>query len=163
MKKFFTIVLITLIACFTFIGCTEDKHPTPDSGNNTPTETEQQEINKMYIKINGNKLEVTLAENSSVEALVDYLKYGDITFTANENGDFEMYGDIGQDLPTNDTYLSAQAGDVILYAGSYLCLFFGSNSYSYTAIGKINGYTASELCTLLGADEGSAQVTLSLN
>ncbi len=118
---------------------------------------------KMYLTINESKLEITLADNSSVYALVEILKEGDITFTADENGNFEMYGDIGHSLPANNTYISATAGDVILYAGRYLCLFFGNNSYSYTRIGKIEGYSASELRTLLGADEGSVQVTVSLN
>ena len=117
----------------------------------------------MYLTVNGNKLEVALAENSSVDALVGILKQGDVTFTADENGGFEIYGDIGHSLPTNNTHLTAQAGDVFLYAGRYLCFFFGSNSYSYTEIGKIKGYSASELRTLLGANQGSVQVTVSLN
>ncbi len=138
----------------------ETEQPAPPPESEKP---EQEEITKMFIAINGNKLEVTLAENSSVDALVEILKKGDITFTADENGNFEMYGDIGHSLPANNTHISAQAGDVILYAGRYLCLFFGNNSYSYTAIGKINGYSASELRTLLGAEQGSVQVTISLS
>lgn len=132
-------------------------------GLDLKSKPETEEITKMYLTINGNKLEVALAENSSVDALVEILKQGDITFTAEENGNFEMYGDIGHSLTTNDKSISAQAGDIILYAGRYLCLFFGSNTYSYTQIGKINGYSASRLRTLLGADRGSIQVTVSLS
>lgn len=126
------------------------------------SEPVQEEIIKMYITINGNKLEVTLDKNSSVDALVEILKQGDIVFNATENGGFEIYGDIGHTLPTNNTQMTAQAGDVILYAGKYICLFFGSNSWAYTALGKIEGYTANELKALLGAGQGSAKVTLSL-
>ena len=153
MKKFFATLFIVVMVCFVFSGC---------SSGTESEEENWEESGKMYLTINENKLEVTLADNSSVYALVEILKDGDITFTANENGNFEMYGDIGHSLPTNNTYISATAGDVILYSGRYLCLFFGNNSYSYTRIGKIDGYSASELRTLLGASEGSVQVTISL-
>lgn len=154
MKKLFAAFFIVVMICFAFLGC---------SGGTESEDENWEENGKMYLTVNENKLEVTLADNSSVYALVEILKEGDITFTANENGNFEMYGDIGHSLPTNNTNISATAGDVILYSGRYLCLFFGNNSYSYTRIGKIDGYSASELRTLLGVSEGSVQVTISLD
>ncbi|MDE7263602.1 MAG: leucine-rich repeat protein [Anaeroplasmataceae bacterium] len=123
---------------------------------------EQEEITKMYITINGNKLEVTLAENSSVGALVERLKQGDIIYTANDYGGFEKVGSLGFSLPTNDTQITTQSGDVILYLGNQIVLFYGSNSWSYTRLGRIIGYSASELRTLLGAGNGSSQVMISL-
>lgn len=148
--------------------------PTPGNGNNndnvqTPEEdaadqpADGKEITEMFIYINGNRLKVTLAKNSSAEALVEILKEVDIIFTATENGGFETYGDMGRVLPTNNSQMTAEAGDVILYSGRYLCLFFGSNSWSYTKIGKINGYSASELRTVLGTGSGGTEVRLSLN
>lgn len=121
----------------------------------------QEEITKMYVSVNSNKLEVTLEKNSTVDELVARLKQGDIVYTATPNS-FEIYGSIGDALTTNNTQITAQAGDVLLYAGNNICIFFGSNAWSYTKIGKINGYSASELRTLLGAD-GSVQVTISLH
>lgn len=130
-----------------------------EAGQDTPDVGEV--ITEMYITVNSNKLKVTLEQNSSVNALVELLKQGNITYTAHANS-FEIYGDIGQGLPTNNTQITSKAGDVLLWAGSNICIFFGNNSYSYTRIGKINGYSASELRTLLGADQGSVQVTISL-
>ncbi|MDE7161170.1 MAG: hypothetical protein K2N65_00255 [Anaeroplasmataceae bacterium] len=133
---------------------------------NKPTETEQpnvqEEITKMYITINGNKIEVTLIKNSSVDALVELLKQGDITYTASDYGDFEKVGSLGHTLPTNNSQITTEPGDVILYSGNQIVLFYGSNSWSYTRLGKINGYSVSELETLLGAGKGSTQVTISL-
>lgn len=124
---------------------------------------ENEEITEMYITVNNFKLKVTLEQNSSVDALVEYLNQGDITFTASKNGDFEMVGNIGHTLPRNDAPLTGEPGDVILYSGSMICLFYGSNYWSaYTKIGKINGYTAELLKTMLGADQGNVQVTISL-
>lgn len=152
-----SVFLLLTVGCGA--SCAPDNYGT-DQGQNTPNDGT--EITEMYITVNGNKLKVTLEQNSSVAALADILKQGDITFNADQNGGFEIYGNIGHTLPSNDTWISAQAGDVILYSKKYLCLFFGNNSYSYTRIGKINGYSASELRTLLGADQGSVQVTISL-
>ena len=122
----------------------------------------QEEITKMYLTINGNKIEVTLAENSSVDALVEILKQGDITYTANDYGGFEKVGSLGHTLPANNSQITTQAGDVILYSGNQIVLFYGSNSWSYTRLGRINGYSVSELRSLLGAGNGSVQVTMSL-
>ena len=125
--------------------------------------TEQQEITKMYITIDSNKLEVTLAKNSSVDALVEKLKQGDITYIADDYGNFEKVGSLGFSLPTNNTQITTEAGDVILYSGNQIVLFYGSNSWSYTRLGKINGYSSSQLRTLLGAGKNNLQVTISLN
>lgn len=116
----------------------------------------------MHITINGNKLEVTLEKNSSVAALVKRLKQGDITYTANEYGGFEKVGRLGFNLPTNNKKITTQVGDVILYSGNQIALFYDSNSWFYTRLGKINGYSAFELYTLLCARDGSVKVTISL-
>ena len=116
----------------------------------------------MYIYINDNKLEVTLDNNSSVDALVEILKTGDITYTANDYGNFEKVGNIGHNLPSNDEQIDTQAGDVILYQGNNICLYYGTNSWSFTRLGKINGYTSAEIRNLLGAGKGSVQVRISL-
>lgn len=146
MKKLLIVILVIVMTLFCFAACADEPR-----------------IDKMYITINGNKLEVTLAENAAADALVKKLKRGDITYTANDYGDFEKVGSLGFSLPTNNEQITARAGDVILYSGNQIVLFYGSNSWSYTRLGKMNGYTATELRTLLGAGKGSVQVTVSLN
>lgn len=152
MKKLFAVILIAVIMSFAFAGC-----------DNCNGQQPPQEITKMYLTINGNKLEVTLAENSAVDALIEILKQGDIVYTADDFGGFEKVGSLGHTLPTEDSQITTQAGDVILYSGNQIVLFYGSNSWSYTRLGKINGYSASELGSLLCAGEGSVQVIISLN
>lgn len=131
-------------------------------GNNSDNSGNSGEISVMYLYINDNKIEVTLAENRAADALVDILKQGDITYTVGDYGDFEKVGSLGHTLPRNDTQITTQAGDVILYSGNQIVLFYGSNSWSYTRLGRINGYSASELRTLLGVGSGSIQVRISL-
>lgn len=117
----------------------------------------------MYIKINENKLEVTLTNNSSVDALIEILKQKDITYTAEDYGGFEKVGSLGFSLPTNNSQMTTEAGDVILYSGNQIVIFYGSNSWSYTRIGKIEGYSASQLRSLLCVGKNGVQVILSLN
>ncbi|MDE6105037.1 MAG: hypothetical protein K2G38_05100 [Clostridia bacterium] len=117
----------------------------------------------MYLTINENKVKVTLAENSAVEALVEILKKGDIVYTADDYGGFEKVGALGHTLPTSNSQITTEAGDVILYSGNQIVIFYGSNSWSYTRLGKIEGYSVSELRNFLAAGQGSVQVTISLN
>lgn len=157
LKKVAIVILLALLVCI-FSAC-----PQMSNGGSDYDEPEQNEVTKMYITIYGNKLEVTLENNSSVNALVELLKQGDITYTADDYGGFEKVGNIGHSLPTNNSQITTEAGDVVLYQGSQICIMVGSNSWSYTRIGKINGYSVSELKNLVGTGEGSTQVTLSLN
>lgn len=171
MKKFFAVLFIAALLCLTFIGCTYKPENGSGGGNHetesgeevsNPQNPEQEEITKMYLTINGNKLEVTLAENTAVDALIEILKKGDIVYTADDYGGWEKVGSLGYDLPTSDSHITAQAGDVILYCGNQIVLFYGSNSWSYTRLGKINGYSADQLSTLLCAGENGVQITISL-
>lgn len=127
------------------------------------SEESESEVSAMYITVNSNKLEVELAQNTSVKALVEILKQNDITYTATDYGGFEKVGNIGYSLPKNDEQITTQAGDVILYQGNNICLYYGTNSYTFTRIGKINGYTDAQLKELLFAGSGSVTVTISLN
>lgn len=161
---------ILLCLCLALTACGENHDTDKTDGNDSNTEqnsenndgdSEKNEgITEMYITVNNNKLKVTLAENSSVNALAGILNQGDITYTAYANS-FEIYGDIGHSLPTNNSQMTSEPGDVLLYIGSNICIFFGSNSYSYTRIGKIEGYTAAQLKEIL-APLSTVQVTISL-
>ena len=118
---------------------------------------------KLYITIDGKTLSVELVDNAATQTLVAALQEGDITYEAHDYGGFEKVGALGRSLPTNDTQTTTQAGDVILYSGNQIVLFYGSNSWSYTRLGKIDGLSESELRTFLKAGESNITVTLSLN
>lgn len=151
-----------ILLCITFVGCNSTNNQIENNNSNNQHEQMQEEITKMYVTINDNKIEVTLTKNSSVDALVELLKQGDIVYTANDYGDFEKVGNIGHTLPTNNSQITTEAGDVMLYLSNQVVLFYGNNSWSYTRIGRIEGYSQAELRSLLCAGEGSVQVTISL-
>ena len=117
--------------------------------------------NTMNITINGKTVSCQLVENSSTRALLAQLEKGNITYEADDYGNFEKVGYIGFNLPQNNENITTTAGDVILYQGNNICLYYGSNSWSFTRLGKIEGMSKDELKTFLNAGEGSVKVTLS--
>lgn len=123
---------------------------------------EQMTMDKMYITIDGKTQRVTLADNIATKALVEKLKQAPVTVMLNSSGGFEIWGALGFSLPTSNQQMTAQPGEVVLYNGNNICLFYGSNSWSYTRLGKIEGLSESELRTFLKAGESNISVTLSL-
>ena len=119
-------------------------------------------MNKMYITIDGQTQSVTLVDNDATHELVAALQNAPITVTLNDNN-FEIWGPLGRSLTTNNEQMTAQPGDIVLYNGSNICIFYSSNSWSYTRLGKIDNLSESELRTFLKAGQSNISVTLSLS
>ena len=142
-----TVAVLTAVAC---------------SGNDA-TEVNAQTTTKMYITIDGQTQGVTLADTQAAKELAARLQDGPITIKLNDNGGFEIWGSLGFSLTSSNKQLTAEAGDVILYSGSNICIFYGENSWSYTRLGKIEGLSADELRTFLKGGQSNIAVTLSLS
>lgn len=151
--------LILLLTALLFSCCSREMDAMEPVKNEPTTTTMTQ---KMYLTIEGRTEEVSLVTNSATEALVKKLEQGDITLTLSSSGGFEIWGALGFSLPTSNQQVNAQPGDVVLYNGSNICIFYGTNSWSYTRLGKIQGLSASELKAFLKAGESEVKVTLSL-
>ena len=117
---------------------------------------------KLYITIDGVTQSATLVDNAATQELMTRLRVAPITVTLNSSGGFEIWGALGFALPTSNEQVDAQPGDMVLYNGSNICLFYGSNSWSYTRLGHIDDLNTSELRTFLKAGESNIGVTLSL-
>ena len=117
---------------------------------------------KLYITIDGVTQSATLVDNAATRELMTRLRVAPITVTLNSSGGFEIWGALGFALPTSNEQVDAQPGDMVLYNGSNICLFYGSNSWSYTRLGHIDDLNTSELRTFLKAGESNIGVTLSL-
>lgn len=122
---------------------------------------EENMTEKMYITIGNQTLPVTLVKNNATEALMAALAANPITYEADDYGGFEKVGALGMSLPTNNQQLTTQAGDVILYSGNQIVLFYGSNSWSYTRLGRIEYESLEQLKSFLKAGQGRVSVTLS--
>ena len=121
----------------------------------------QTTMDKMYITIGEQTQRVTLVDNDATRELVTALQDASITVTLNDNN-FEIWGSLGRSLTTKNEQMTAQPGDIVLYSGQYICIFYASNLYSYTRLGHIDGLSESELRTFLKAGQNNISMTLSL-
>ena len=145
------------------LSCTKGDLTVPTPENQVEIkEQEQKMTDKIQLTISGTTLPVLIEDNVATRALVAALREGAITYTARDYGGFEKVGALGRSLPTSDTDIITQAGDVILYNGDNIVLFYGSNSWSYTRLGKIQYKSLDELKSFLKAGGGNISVTLSL-
>lgn len=116
---------------------------------------------KVVLTVNGNSMTATLADNEAVQQLKELLNSGSITISMKDYGGFEKVGALHQALPASDIQITTEPGDIMLYQGDNMVIFYGSNTWSYTRLGKIDGATASNLKQFLGT--GTISLTLSLD
>ena len=105
------------------------------------------------VKINDEIFDVELENNSATEELIKELKKENITVNASEYGGFEKVGDLGFSLPTSDENIGTNPGDIVLYQGDKISLFYGSHSWSYTKLGKIDNVDPDQLREILGSGD----------
>ena len=114
------------------------------------------------ISVGGKTIPIAIEDNNATKELVKALRKAPVSYEANDYGGFEKVGDLGFSLPASDTQITTGPGDVILYSGNKIVLFYGTNSWSYTRIGKMEYGTLDELKAFLKAGQGMITVTLSL-
>lgn len=116
---------------------------------------------KIRLMAGGNTMTATLADNAATRELTNLLKEGNISIRMSDYGGFEKVGALPQSLPASNNHITTQPGDIMLYQGNNMVIFYGSNSWSYTRLGKIDGASASNLREFLGA--GDITLTISLD
>lgn len=141
---------------------TESSTTTQNSSQDDEESSEEQgeesmNENSFYVAVNGETFTATFADNASAEALKEILKSKDITVDLRDYSGFEKVGALGEDIPRNDTNMTTNSGDILLYNGSQIVIFYGSNTWSYTKLGSIDNLTGwSEAL-------GSGDVTVTLS
>ena len=144
MKKFILLILVIVGLCL-FIN-------KPIYQKNIKKE----ESEAMLLEVNGYTFEVELENNTSAKALREYVSKEKRTLSLDDYGNFEKVGDLGITLPRNDETITTKEGDLILYLGNKLCLYYNQNTWDFTKLGHIKDTT--HLKEVLG--KGSVQVTL---
>jgi len=110
-------------------------------------------VPEVKMKIDGRELTVIWEDNESVHALAELASGSPVTVEMSMYGGFEQVGSLGTSIPRNDVQTTTQKGDIVLYSGNQIVVFYGSNSWSYTRLGRIDGLSNSELENLLGSGE----------
>lgn len=114
----------------------------------------------MTMMIDGTKVNVEWEDNQAVERLRDMAEDSDITIQMSMYGGFEQVGSIGQSLPRDDKQTTTRSGDIVLYSGNQMVVFYGSNSWSYTRLGHISDKNEAEMADLLS--QGDVKITISI-
>ena len=140
-KKSGLIIILGLIAC------------TAVSGDDSMDDL-------VKVKINDEVFDVKLENNSATQELIKELKKGNVIVNASEYGGFEKVGDLGFSLPTSDENIGTVPGDIVLYQGDKISLFYGSHSWSYTKLGKIDNVDSNKLKEVLGSGDVTLEFSL---
>ncbi len=169
MKQFMSL-LLALMLSLTPCGTQSEPAdtPSPESSNgiaaaalcNALKDREEDTMKQIALSFNGHTYTATLADNSSAQAFAELLKSegGAMSVHMSEYGGWEKVGALGQTLPSSDTQTTTAPGDFVLYQSNSVVLFYGSNSWSYTRLGRIDD--PSGLREALG--DGDVEITFRL-
>ncbi len=167
------LLVLTMTACssdaalnYKSADSTRTDLPSFESKESEEPSTEEEETQKkentvkMKLEIEDHIFSVVLEENSSVDALKELLADGSLTLHMADYAGMEKGAVLGTVLPQNNEQMHTQAGDIILYQGKTLVIYYDTNSWSLTPIGKIENVNAEELRKVLGT--GDVMVTVSI-
>ena len=153
MKRAITSLLICLLAAACF-GCGHAAQEKPKAEKAEETQMDK----TLHLYINGEELGVEWLDNDAVRALAERASAETLTVEMHMYGGFEQVGPLGERLPQNDSRTTTRAGDIVLYSGDQIVVFYGSNTWAYTRLGRITDRSDAALAQLLG----SGDVTLEL-
>ena len=165
-----TRILYLFLAVLGLSGCGDgsspaDSAPPPSQSVISEQESSQpqappssQEESILKITVGDQELLADFADNRSAEEFRDLLAQGPVTISMEDYGGFEKVGSLGTTLTRNDTRITTQPGDVILYQGNQITIYYGTNTWNFTCLAKIRD--PADLQTKLGT--GTVQVTFSL-
>jgi len=111
---------------------------TPVSQPNDNSAAEENTMGKMTLQIGNSSFIATLESNTAVDALVDMMRETPVMIQMSDYSGFEKVGSLGISLPISNSPTITKSGDIVLYNGNQIVIFYGSNSWSYTRLGRID-------------------------
>lgn len=164
-KRIISIFVFLLILCM-LAGCTENSSGSKEIGTDTSeivtesSESISENDKQIILTINETKIDVTWEDNEAVTDLKELLKENPITIETENYGSFEQVGNLPDFLSQNDSRMTTEAGDIVLYSGKSIVLFYGSNTWEYTKLGHIEHLSVEEIQTLLNTDNTTLTISL---
>lgn len=151
---------LALTAPFCAAACGAQPRPEPapqSSASSVESEARPSSEAELRLCIDGAEQRVEWEDNDSVAALKALAQSAPLTVETSRYGGFEQVGPLGSRLPSDDERITARPGDVVLYSGDKIVLFFGSNTWEYTRLGRITA--DADLSALLGAESATITIT----
>ena len=119
----------------------ETAAPAGSAVDETVSDDKEDTEMKMNVQVGDATFTATLEDNAAVDALVEMMQEAPVTIQMSDYAGFEKVGPLGTSLPTSNHQTTTQAGDIVLYQGNQIVMFYGSNSWSYTRLGRIDDLT----------------------
>ena len=148
---------LAALLCLLLSACGTAAGPEPSAAPAIPKETDTEEIT-MKLFINETEVPVTWEQNDSVAALQAIAGGDGLTVSMSMYGGFEQVGSLGQRLPRSDRQTTTDAGDIVLYSGDQIVVFYGSNSWAYTRLGRVE-LSRAEMTDLLANGDVTLRIT----
>lgn len=105
---------------------------------------EEEKIVKMNVTVGNQTFSATLESNAAVDSIVQMMQNAPIVIEMSDYAGFEKVGPLGTSLPRSDSQTTTHAGDIVLYNGNQIATYYGTNSWSFTRLGKIDDLTGWE-------------------
>ena len=158
----YIVILLLFAACSSdaasSVKPTQPETQTPKSFANSSAQTEAPV--KLKIHVNDTTFTATLEENSSAKAFAEFLAQGDMTLDMHDYGSFEKVADLPRSFPRNDKQIDTDAGDIILYQGNSITIYYDKNSWNFTRLARIDNVNKKRLQQILG--KGNVKATFSV-
>ena len=159
MRNFVLVALFFLVACSDAAShSSQPETQTPKSSANSSAQTEA--TVKLKIHVNDTTFTATFEENSSAKAFAEFLAQGDLTLDMHDYGSFEKVADLPRSFPRNDKQIDTDAGDIILYQGNSITIYYDKNSWNFTRLARIDNVNKKRLQQILG--KGNVKATFSV-
>ena len=121
-----------------------ERNETDAAETDIQNNTEENTVTNMNVQVGDVVFSATLEENEAVSALVEMMRENPVVIQMSDYSGFEKVGSLGTSLPASNSQTTTQAGDIVLYNGNQIVIFYGSNSWSYTRLGHIDDLTGWE-------------------
>ena len=163
--KKITAILLVLMMAVSLCGCGQAETGSSEAAQ--PSEQEETtvqdgaEAGLLLLEVNGQTLEAELEDNEAARALKDQIGADGMKLELEEYGGFEKVGPLPEALPADDEQMDTLPGDIVLYQGNQISLFYGENSWSYTRLGHVKDMDGAQLQEILG--DGDVSVVLKLS
>ena len=123
----------------------------------------KEQKNELTLSINEIPLTVKWEDNESVSALIQLIEQDPLTINMEHYGGFEQVGNLPQNIDSSDKQMVAEPGDIVLYSGNAIVIFYESNTWTYTKLGHIEGLSTEELENILNSEQIAATLYVSKN
>lgn len=154
------IILVLAAALLVMSGCAGERSETAVLSSRASASAAPERIASptpaLFLEVGGRRLHAVPEDNPSASAFLEKLSAAPLTLEMEEYGGFEKVADLPWSLPQSDERITTSPGDVILYQGDKLTLYYGQNTWTFTRLARVVGVSGEELRALLG--EGSARV-----